>query len=338
MKRSIIILSALIWVFTCFAQAPQQMNYQAAIRGIDNKPISETAVGMKISIIQTSPTGNVIYAEKQNPTTDVNGLVSFEIGAGTVESGSFAAIDWAAGPYFIQTETDPAGGTNYTINGISQLMSVPYALYAETVGAVTETDPDFNASVAAEITANDTTNWNTAYAWGNHATQGYMKLQAAQNGALLTYDGSNWVSKKLVLSTAATGYNQAVNNMQPFLALNYCIALNGIFPSRSGYDPFVGEIELYAFNFAPSGYTQCNGAILAINTDMALFALIGTTFGGNGTTTFAVPDLRGRVPIHYGQGAGLSNRAMGEGGGAESVTLTIGNLPSHTHTISIVYE
>lgn len=96
-------------------------------------------------------------------------------------------------------------------------------------------------------------------------------------------------------------------------------------------DSFVGEIKLFGGNFAPVGWAMCNGSFLAIAQNTALFALLGTTYGGNGSTTFALPDLRGRVPIHQGQGAGLSSRILGESGGSETVILTANQLPVHTH-------
>lgn len=97
-------------------------------------------------------------------------------------------------------------------------------------------------------------------------------------------------------------------------------------------EPFLGEIAMVAFNFAPKNWAFCNGFILPIASNTALFQLLGTTYGGNGSTTFALPDLRGRVPIHFGQGAGLSARVMGERSGQENVTLTVAQMPSHTHT------
>ena len=95
--------------------------------------------------------------------------------------------------------------------------------------------------------------------------------------------------------------------------------------------PFIGEIRLVGFSFAPVGWAKCDGAILAIAQNDALFALIGTTYGGDGQVTFALPDLRGRVPIHNGQGPGLSSYIIGQAAGTETVTLTANQLPGHTH-------
>ena len=117
------------------AQAPNKMSYQAVIRDNSNALVTSQIVGMQISILQGSANGTAVYAENQTPTTNANGLASIEIGGGTVVSGNFTTIDWANGPYFIKTETDPAGGTNYTITGTSQLLSVPYAMYAANSGS-----------------------------------------------------------------------------------------------------------------------------------------------------------------------------------------------------------
>jgi uncharacterized protein (TIGR02145 family) len=147
-----------------FAQSPEKMSYQAVIRNSSDAIVVNTLVGMQISILQGSAGGTAVYAETQTPTTNENGLVSIEIGNGTVVSGNFAAIDWANGPYFIKTETDPKGGINYTITGTSQLLTVPYALYAKTAetlkGGIIETDPIFTKSPSANITTGEITKLN----------------------------------------------------------------------------------------------------------------------------------------------------------------------------------
>ena len=97
-------------------------------------------------------------------------------------------------------------------------------------------------------------------------------------------------------------------------------------------EPFVGEIRMFAGNFAPRGWAFCDGQLLAVSQNDALFSLFGTIYGGDGRTTFGLPDLRGRIPIHAGSGPGLSPRSLGAKGGAENVTLTVNQLPSHSHT------
>lgn len=130
MKQIIITLLFVSSVFLSFAQAPQKMTYQSVLRNSSDALIASTAVGMQISILQNSPTGTPVYVETFNPTTNINGLVTLEIGMGAVVSGNFSTIDWSAGPYYVKSETDPNGGSTYTISGTSELASVPYALYA----------------------------------------------------------------------------------------------------------------------------------------------------------------------------------------------------------------
>jgi microcystin-dependent protein len=98
-------------------------------------------------------------------------------------------------------------------------------------------------------------------------------------------------------------------------------------------EPFVGEIRMFAGNFAPRGYAFCDGQLLAISQNDALFSLLGTIYGGDGRTTFGLPDLKGRVPVHAGQGPGLSERRLGSKSGTENETLTINQIPSHTHAL-----
>ena len=98
-------------------------------------------------------------------------------------------------------------------------------------------------------------------------------------------------------------------------------------------EPFLGEIRMFGFGFAPQGWAPCNGQLLPISQNTALFSLLGTTYGGDGRTTFALPDMRSRVPVCQGQGPGLSSYAEGQAGGAETVTLAATQMPGHTHPV-----
>ena len=97
-------------------------------------------------------------------------------------------------------------------------------------------------------------------------------------------------------------------------------------------EPFLGQISIFGFNFAPRGWAMCNGQILPIAQNTALFSLLGTTYGGNGQTTFALPNLQSRVPLHFGQGPGLSSYDLGQAAGTENNTLTVNQMPTHNHT------
>ena len=135
LKRTLILtLTNLLIITSLLAQSPQKISYQAVVRDGDNELVVNSSVGVQVSILQGSASGTTAYAETQSPTTNENGLFSMEIGNGTATTGDFSSIDWSAGQYFIKTEIDPSGGTEYSITGISQMLSVPYALYAETAG------------------------------------------------------------------------------------------------------------------------------------------------------------------------------------------------------------
>lgn len=117
-----------------------------------------------------------------------------------------------------------------------------------------------------------------------------------------------------------------------FLALLLTTLLTGT--KSFSQDYFLGEIKLVPYNFAPNGWLRCDGQLLSIAQNTALFSLLGTTYGGNGVTTFALPDLRGRVPMSDGNGPGLTPRVLGEMGGTETNTLTIAQMPAHNHTVN----
>jgi hypothetical protein len=152
-KKTFIFLMAVVCTAAAWAQPPDKISYQAVIRNNTGELVINQEIGISISILQGSESGTVIYSETQTPLTNANGLISIEIG---MDNG-FSAIDWSNGPYFIKTEVDPAGGNNYSISGTSQLLSVPYALYA---GKTMESDPVFMTSPAGTITSGDITLWN----------------------------------------------------------------------------------------------------------------------------------------------------------------------------------
>jgi microcystin-dependent protein len=575
MKRNYTLLLLLLATVSILAQTPEKMSYQAVLRDASNTLLTNQEVGMQISILQNTATSAAVYVETQTPTTNLNGLVSLEIGTGST-SDSFASIDWSAGPYFIKIATDPNGGSSYSITGTSQLMSVPFAMYAKTSGSSIpgpQGEPGTNGTdgtqgIQGEIgtagadgtqgiqgatgtpgaagtngtsgTKGDTgnvgekgdtgaqgtqgiqgatgtsgaagadgatgaagtngtqgiqgdtgsvgadgaagtngkngdkgdtgdqgiqgetgttgetgaqgeqgttgttgsagengangNNWisnilnpsstfpgvavgdqwlNTTsgdvfewdgFTWngtgniqgingtngapgiqgeagtagdkgdvgdqgetgapgtngtngekgdpGDQGTQGIqgetgvtgadINLPTAVDGNLITYDGTNWVAATpqdaVKITIANAGGNQSFNNRSPYLGLNYLIALEGIFPSRNSYQPFIGEIMLFGGNFVVTDWAFCDGQLLAIMSNTALFSILGTTYGGDGRTTFALPDLRGRSAIHVGTGTGpgLSTIRLGDRSGAETTTLTTNNLPSHTH--AVVYE
>ncbi|MGX9986012.1 hypothetical protein [Soonwooa purpurea] len=136
--KSMLVLSAFFFVQKLTAQAPELMSYQAVVRNASNALVANQNVGVKVTIVKTSPAGTEVYKEtfSPNPMTNANGLLSFNIGSGTPVAGTIAGIDWSTGPYFIKTEIDPEGGTSYSLTSTTQLLSVPYALNAKTAQSV----------------------------------------------------------------------------------------------------------------------------------------------------------------------------------------------------------
>ncbi|WP_415324944.1 beta strand repeat-containing protein [Chryseobacterium sp. MMS23-Vi53] len=134
MKKILFTMALVLGSHLAFAQVPEKMSYQAIVRNAGGQILSNQSIGVRVSVLQGSPAGTVVYSERLTGNTNVNGLITMEIGTGTVLSGTFNTINWSTGSYYLKTETDPTGGTTYTITGTSQLLSVPYAMYAKTAG------------------------------------------------------------------------------------------------------------------------------------------------------------------------------------------------------------
>lgn len=157
MKKSFTLILMVLCATALFAQAPEKFSYQAVVRNASNALVANAPVGVRVSILQGSATGNTVYVETHTVTTNANGLLTLEIGDGNVQQGSFADIDWANGSYFLKTETDPNGGSDYNITSTQQLLSVPYALYAKEAGNVPTVPTNVSAFTndAGYLTAQD---------------------------------------------------------------------------------------------------------------------------------------------------------------------------------------
>lgn len=158
MKKIVLIAVLVLGTHLVSAQAPEKMSYQAIVRNATGQLLTNQNVSVRVSVLQGSSAGTSVYSERVSGLTNANGLLSLEIGSGTVLSGTFASINWASGNYYLKTETDPAGGTNYTIAGTSQLLSVPYALYAKSSGG---------SGSGVSGTANTISKFATATSLGN---------------------------------------------------------------------------------------------------------------------------------------------------------------------------
>lgn len=204
MKKLYTIVAAILLTSSIFAQAPEKMSYQVVIRDGSDALLVGKTVGMQISIVQGSALGTAVYIETHTPTTNANGLVSIAIGMGTPVSGTFTGIDWSAGPNFIKTETDPLGGTNYTISGTSQLLSVPYALYAKTAEKLVDTGYSTNAAFGSYALYSNTDGGNNTAIGSESLIQNTSGNGNTSIGAGSGYDNETGTNNTLV------GYNTGV--------------------------------------------------------------------------------------------------------------------------------
>ncbi len=224
MKYLHLTLGLVLSTFFSFAQAPNKMTYQSVVRDGADKLLINTTVGLQISILQGTVGGTAVYVETFQPTTNANGLLTIEIGTGTVISGNITTVDWNNGPYFIKSETDPGGGTSYTISGTSELLSVPYAFMSQraaiadsVTGGTTESDPIFTSSVANSITATDTTNWNR-----DNSTSNELQILSISNDTLFLSDGGFAVLPAMSVNND----NDSTNELQSLTSSNDTIYLS----------------------------------------------------------------------------------------------------------------
>ncbi|MEZ7498703.1 hypothetical protein QO200_08125 [Flavobacterium sp. Arc3] len=210
MKFILTILLFVTVTLSAFAQSPEKMSYQAIIRGQDNSLVTNSKISLKIIVHQGTATGTIVYQETHSVKTNNNGLVSLEIGTGKIVVGTFSGIAWEKGPYFIETQVDVAGGLNYNIIGITQLLSVPYALHAKTADRLVGSSATNTISKAAiipftssrNITSTDVNNTiecttaatlTLTAAFGTMGIGDTINLEA-HNGAVLTIQAASGVT------------------------------------------------------------------------------------------------------------------------------------------------
>jgi len=264
MKKLFFFFGIFFIVLNTFAQAPDKMSYQAVIRENTNSLVVNTQIGMKISIIQGSPTGSTVFSELHSPTSNNNGLVSIEIGTGSFQNGNFSNIDWANGPYYIMTETDISGGTNYTLTGTSQLLTVPYAAYANKSGeSEIEFDPLYSASPASNITDSTILFWNNKSEFdGNYSSltnapdianttdNKTIQLNTQDINSSISIDDSSGTSLfKVYGNGRITGDGSGLSNVKPLI--NY-IGGNQELRINSNYGSYT-NVRTVTFTVPASG-------------------------------------------------------------------------------------
>lgn len=211
--RPILSIPALTLALHLCAQAPQRMSYQAVVRDDANSLVTNTTVGMRLSILQGSASGTAVYEETHSAPTNANGLVTVQVGGGTVQSGTMEAIDWANGPFFLRSETDPDGGGTYTITGTSQLLSVPYALYA----ANSEPGPPGPPGMPGADGCAPTNTDSLIVLYNNSTAYGYYQSPEGQGNWVIQQLGNTNHSgigskKAVVLYNAAMAYAFHLDN------------------------------------------------------------------------------------------------------------------------------
>lgn len=275
MKKLLVYLAVISITFSAVAQSPQKMSYQCVIRNSGGTLVANQGVGIKISILQGSPTGTLIYQEIYNPNlqTNANGLITIEIGSGIPLTGTFSTINWSSGPYFLKTETDPAGGTNYNISGTSQLLSVPYALYSKNAETVST-----NANLTGMVTSS-----------GNVTT---VVNNANLTGQVTSVGNETTVTNSAVLSKVLTGY---ISGTGTIIATDNILTaiqkLDGNNPAHYIGERYGGGIVFYVYDNGRHG-------LIAATADQSAGI---RWYGGSYTNTRARAD---------GVGAGLKNTAI----------------------------
>ncbi|MEO7175440.1 MAG: hypothetical protein ABIV51_06250, partial [Saprospiraceae bacterium] len=242
--RYFILLGFLLLLFSkpVTAQAPNQFNFQGVLRNTSNQLLSNVSVGMRVTILLGSSSGTVVYQEtySPNPKTNDNGLITLEVGTGVVLLGNFSAIDWSAGSYYIRTEADPGGGNLYSIQGVAQLLSVPYALYSQTAKTAPTVklndllDVNTNGVTAGQVVkwngtvwsaaddlagAGGSDNWGTQTVVSNSSLSGngtasfplILASQGASNGQVLKWSGSGWAPQNDADAQALTIAGQTLS-------------------------------------------------------------------------------------------------------------------------------
>jgi hypothetical protein len=285
------------------AQAPGKMSYQAVIRNSEGGLLANTQLGIQISILQGAATGTSVYSETQTPTTNSNGLVSIEIGGGE----DFNAIDWGNGVYFIKTETDPAGGTDYSITGTSQIMSVPYALNAKTA------DNGITATQATTLAATSGTNTGDQDVSGIEtnatAVSALQAEQTTQDAAIASNTAKSGITEEQAATLAATsGTNTGDQNVSG-------IAANATAVSALQAEQAIQDAAI-ASNTAKSGITEEQAATLA--------ATSGTNTGdqdisGIATNTAAIALNTAKVGVTTAQADIVANTS-GTNTGDQDIT------------------
>lgn len=334
MKKLFTFLFGAFFTVSILAQVPEKLSFQAIVRNTANQLVANTQVGLRISILKNE---TPVFVETHSALTNSNGLVSLEIGAGTFVSGvSLSDINWSDGIYFIKTETDPTGGTNYTISGTSQLMSVPYALHAKKSGSSLQDVLTSGSSAEKSVTdANksavvlNTTGGNTA----STSYNGFLSSIQGTNGTNSAIRGtSNGVSAHrnygvYGVATNAAGLNTGVSGVAYGSSDNYAVwgvaydALNG--NDNRGIMGYAIEPTVSGRNLAVTGWA---GRSDVLNIAVVAYVDEGSTAAANNFGVEAVTTAPSTTGTNYGVYAKAANAATNFAGFFDGNVMVTGTL------------
>ncbi|TZF95984.1 collagen-like protein [Chryseobacterium panacisoli] len=342
MKKILLLFWILTGFFMGLSQAPEKMSYQAVMRNGSGQLLVNQAIAVRVSILQGSPAGAAVYSERLTGNTNANGLISLEIGTGTVLTGTFATIDWPAGSYYLKTETDPAGGTSYTIVGTSQLLSVPYAMYAKSAGggggsfAIPYTNTVNNASTLFSLTNdgdgtslegnNNTTTSNIAAVRGvvtNAAPGGFSSAVRGINngtgglgvGVYGSQAGSGWGVYGVTPNGLGIYGNASANGTGVYANSNTGTGLTAT--SNNGIPASISIFNNANNNVALNASSVGNGTVINVTTSgngAGVRSSTGAGFGAHGITS--AQTSAGVVGDNNGGGEAVVGRTTSDIAGA----------------------
>jgi hypothetical protein len=336
MKKIYSIVTGILVTASVLAQAPQKMSYQAVIRNSSNALVTSTKVGMRISILKGSATATpsplTDYVETQTDTTNANGLVSLEIGKGTPVIGAFAGIKWAEGPYFIKTETDPMGGTNYTIIGTNELLSVPYALHAKTaenLSGINTGDQDLSG-----LATTTTVNSGLATKVDKEAGKG-LSPNGTTPGQMNYWNGSAWVmvspgSEGQIITFCGGVPTWTIGGICPgkIASLDCASATNN--GTLTQGNPAISVSSVISYSSGNGGYYSGQTITSTGVTGLTATLQVGSFANGNGTLTYTISGTPASV--------GTANFAINSGGKSCTLTFTVNpNIPSGQYPAGTVF-
>ena len=299
MKKFSFLIASLLLALCVQAQAPQKFSYQTVVRNASNQLLVGQTVGIKISILQGSANGSAVYAETHAPQTNANGLATLEIGGGTLLSGNFANINWANGPFFVKTESDPNGGNNYTITNTSQLLSVPYALFSSSATTAGNGVPAGGTNGQFLTNCNGVATWTTAgqcpgtiaslnCLGGSNTGSLFVSESASGVSSIISYTGGGGGTHngQTVTSTGVTGLTATL------AAGTFAIGAGSLTYTISG-TPATSGTASFALNI---GGQSCTRTLTVNSSGIGTPATCGATNVHNPAKTYgSMTDQQGNV-------------------------------------------